>query len=72
MPDDLHDDDIRTDIKWIRKKLESQCDWQQRYEEKTDARFKDVEDDVSGLKNWRSLLTGGFVAISAVIGWILK
>lgn len=60
MPDPSIEDiaEMRTDLKWIRSKLETQCSWQTR-----------TETRIGSLENWRSFLAGGFGLLALLIGW---
>lgn len=62
---DLDIREIRTDLKWIRQKMESHCDEMKCLREdckKTDGR-------VSALENWRSGIVACLALITVLIGW---
>lgn len=61
--------EIKTDIKWIRRTLEINCDWK----EKAEKRMSETEKRVSALENYRSVLVGGFGLLTLLVGygWIV-
>jgi hypothetical protein len=50
--------ELRTDIKWIRQKLEGNCE-----------ENKKMRERVSALENWRSGTVAALTLLAALIGW---
>ena len=55
---DLDIREIRTDIKWIRQKMESHCD-----------EMRCLNNRVSALEIWRSGIVAGLALLMILIGW---
>jgi hypothetical protein len=55
---DLDIREIRTDIKWIRQKMESHCD-----------EMRCLNNRVSSLEIWRSGIVAGLALLMILIGW---
>jgi len=60
--------EIKTDIKWIRRTLEINCEWK----EKAEKRMAETEKRVSKLEQYRSALVGVSSLLVLGIGWIIK
>lgn len=59
---------IETNIEWIRDTLEHNCDWKK----DANARMGKVEDRVSKLEQYRSVVVGGFALFTLLLsyGWL--
>lgn len=55
---DLDIRELRTDIKWIRQKMESHCD-----------EMRCLNNRVSSLEIWRSGIVAGLALLMILIGW---